>query len=295
MNQKKSSSLNQRIMDALEHLTPGERRLATVIRELHGDISSYAANELAERAQVSNATAARLFKRLGYDSYTAARAQARAQLNWAPPSLRQEERLRNGGQSDNTLAAYIQADISNLTYTLEKIPDRAMHRAVSMIVAAPRIWITGFRNSTSLALYARALLVLLKTDVRLIAQNGMSAGEDVATMQPDDLLIVIGFRRQPQLVRNILIEAGNIGMQSILVTDLHSAPLTSLVTVSLLTFSDSPGIFDSYSAGTTVINALCSMVERAMGTETTERLARIEALYRQVDNLHGESENTNTV
>jgi DNA-binding MurR/RpiR family transcriptional regulator len=77
--------LDARVLDVYESLTPLEQRLASVVLEHQRELASCSATELARQADVSQATAARLFKRLGYSSYKEARQYSRAMTRWGSP------------------------------------------------------------------------------------------------------------------------------------------------------------------------------------------------------------------
>ncbi|MGR3781765.1 MAG: MurR/RpiR family transcriptional regulator, partial [Albimonas sp.] len=70
--------IGQRILAAYDDMPRGERRLADLLLEDLGALRHENAGSLAERAGVSKATAARLFRRLGYAGYKAAQREARA-------------------------------------------------------------------------------------------------------------------------------------------------------------------------------------------------------------------------
>ena len=65
--------IDARILAVYDELTASERRLASVVMEERNSLSSFTAGELAARANISNATAARFFRRLGYNSYNDAK------------------------------------------------------------------------------------------------------------------------------------------------------------------------------------------------------------------------------
>ena len=80
-----------RIRTALADLQPAERRLGTFLLDFPGDMASYDAQELARLSDVSKATVSRFIRKIGYDSYDAARravrprwmaSQARAIAAW---------------------------------------------------------------------------------------------------------------------------------------------------------------------------------------------------------------------
>ena len=75
-----------------------ERRLADLLLEDLGALRHENAGSLAERAGVSKATAARLFRRLGYAGYKAAQREARAEEEGAGEVRVEQKALKTGRQ-----------------------------------------------------------------------------------------------------------------------------------------------------------------------------------------------------
>ena len=78
-----STAFLARLRQHLEHLSPTEKKLALLILDTPISLGSYSASELAQITDVSNATITRFVRRLGYDSYEAARRQARLEADIA--------------------------------------------------------------------------------------------------------------------------------------------------------------------------------------------------------------------
>ena len=74
-----------RVRQNLAAFHPMERKLAEFVLDFPGDLASYAANELASLAGVSNATVTRFIKRLGYLHYEDARRQVRQERGTGSP------------------------------------------------------------------------------------------------------------------------------------------------------------------------------------------------------------------
>ena len=273
--------IDGRILDIFDTLTEGERRLAEVVLETQGRLHSFTASELAARAQVSNATAARFFQHLGYKSYSQARLQSRRSEAWGSPLYE----LSRGGDriQPDDLFHHIAQDVQNLSRTASLIRPELLREAISILAAAPTVWAIGFRNSYVLANYARALLVHVKPDVRLLPIAGMTLAEDFIGIKPDDALFVVGFRRRPAVLRSLIERAREIGAKSVFVTDLTAARSAQFATVTLRCHSRSHSLFDSYAAPISVINHVCAAVGLARGEETAARLAEIERLHNLVD------------
>lgn len=276
--------IDARVMAIYDDLTASERRLASVILEAQSNLSSFTAGELAARAGISKATAARFFRRLGYQSYKDARMQARQSDGWGSPLY---ELTGTGKQrlGPNGFGLHVAQDLQNLTRTAEILKEETVAEAVDALASARRVWIIGFRNSMALATYARGLLVHVKPDVHLLPLAGMSIGEDLAGLVAEDVLLIIGFRRRPPILREAMAVAVECGTRSVLVTDTTAARTAQLATVVLRCHNRGYSLFDSYAAPISVINYLCSAVGQALGEDALDRLARIEALHARLEPL----------
>lgn len=282
--QEDNRPIDVRIMEIYDELTASERRLAAVVMEAQNNLASFTAGELAAKADISNATAARFFKRLGYASYNEARMLARQGEDWGSPLY---ELTGTGGKrlSAGDFGLHIAQDLQNLTRTAEMLSEHDLNQAIAMLTSAKRIWIIGFRNSMALATYARALLINLKPDVRLIPAAGMSMGEELAGMTPDDLFLVFGFRRRPAQLRDAMAAVQKTGTPILLVADMTAARTAQLATLTLRCHNRGHAMFDSYAAPMSLINYLCSAASQALGSEAVDRLAEIEALHADLDQL----------
>lgn len=276
--------IDARIHAVFDSLTGSEKRLAEVVMEAQGNLSAFTASELANRAGVSNATAARFFQRLGYDSYNDARRAARVVHDWGSPLYELtgigERRLAAGD-----FGLHIAQDLQNLARTAEMLTPAMLSSAVDVIAGAKRLWILGFRNSMALAGYARGLLVHVKPDVRLLPIAGQTLAEDLVGLGPDDALLVLGFRRRPVILREVMAVAKEAGAPTVLVADLTASRTAQLATVTLRCHNRGHSLFDSYAAPMSVLNYLCSAVGLALGEGAVARLADIERLHERLDPL----------
>jgi DNA-binding MurR/RpiR family transcriptional regulator len=238
--------LDARILDIYDSLTPLERRLADVVLEHQRELASYSATELAVQADVSKATAARLFKRLGYSSYKDARQQSRALRRWGSP-LSLLEGLEEFNSSKPSIVAHLQNDIANLTRTFTALRPEAINEVVDMLVHAQRIWVIGFRASHELAELAAFWFKHLKDNVSLLPSGWMTFAEDMIDMRPWDAVLAIGLRRRPRVFRALLQNASDVGANVILVTDLSASAAARLAHVVLRCHSRASGVFDSTS------------------------------------------------
>lgn len=277
-----SRPLDSRILDVYEALSPSEQRLADVVLEHQRGLASYSATELAVQAGVSKATAARLFKRLGYKSFQEARRQARSTRHWGSP-LHALVEAADKTKIDTNLLMHLNNDLTNVTRTFEALRSDQIATGVEALVKARRVWILGLRNSYSLAHYARFLLTILKPDVRLLPAGGLSFAEDVVNMEAGDVLLAIGFRRRPQILQELLKRARSAGVLVIFVTDLSASLTTKHADVVLRCHSRGAYFTDSYTAAMSILNYVASAVAYGMGDAVRERVDRIDELHDTLD------------
>ena len=220
--EQRPRSLEGRIYAIYPSLSPAERRLADVLLEYQMDLPSHTAGELAAKAGVSKATAARLIRTLGYVSYPDAKRQIRADRHWGSPlaGLVDPDRTPSGTVSLSTM---VQVDIENIHTTAESISEETLDEISRAIGAARRVWIMGLRSGYGLAHHAAHYLTLIKSDVQVLPSGGGSYSHEIASIVEGDVLLVIAFRRRPKLLPDILREARAAGATTVLITDISAA------------------------------------------------------------------------
>ncbi|WP_165790788.1 MurR/RpiR family transcriptional regulator [Pleomorphomonas carboxyditropha] len=267
-----------RIAALFDELTESERRLAEVVLEAAADLSAFTAGELAARAEVSAATAARFFRRLGYESYGDLRRSVREARTWGSPLYE-----LSAAERPADFARHVAQDIDNLKRLALDLPPAALAAAVELLVSARRLHVIGFRNSAALATYARGLLAHVKPDVRLLPLAGQTLAEDLVGLGPGDALVVFGFRRRPPALREVMAAVRDGGARILLVTDASAARTAHLAHVTLRCPNQGASLFDSYVAPMSLISHLASAVGAALGEAAENRLAMIEDLHRRLE------------
>jgi DNA-binding MurR/RpiR family transcriptional regulator len=274
-NRLMSDALEQAIRDRYDDLPAGERKIADVLLEMRSELAAYSATELAARAGVSKATTARLVRRLGYSDYQEMRQEARAQWKNGSPLAELPDALGHGG----SLSRHLEQDLTCLTLTLGTIPPGQTEQAIDLLAKAERLWVIGFRNSHALALYARELLVQVKKDVRLLPVMGQTMAEELSALSAKDVVLALGFRRRPPVLAKILKHADEMQAPVILIGDPSLGDLAKSAAVSFRCLNRGASLFDSYVAGISLLNYLCSGAALALGEAAQQRLRRSEQLH----------------
>lgn len=269
-------NLSHRILEAYENLSRSERRLADLLLENPDALVLNSSTELSETSGVSRATTTRFFKRIGYTSYRAAQKIVRDGTSITSVT-RQDHSPRLSGYRD--LADHLQNDVQNLVRSIEAVRPDELKTAARFLARADKIWVVGFGENYPLAHFARALLIRIKPDIRMIPIGGFSVPEEFSSISSADTMIVLGVGRKSRSLHSIMHAGIRHQAQVIYVTDQTSRGNPESSSVTLRCRTSSSAIYDSFAAPISLITYLCGMVAERLGQTAVERLKVIENLH----------------
>lgn len=279
-----SQTIEQLIRSRYDDLSPSDRKLSDVIVAKKKDLVAYSATELAQLAGVSKTSAARYFKRLGYQSFNDFRAEVRARFSSESP-LSNLERVTQTDDQHPGFSSHVAADTRNLTEMLERLNSRDMDKALALLKKARRIWVVGYRNGYATAFYAHALFSHAKADVTLINEAADKNAEILADMAPGDVLFAIDFRRRTRLLPKVVNVARDAGASVVLLTYAPLSDLASQTNVVLTCPTQGLAIFDSYVAAMSIVNYLGTELVTDARSTSRKRMQRIERIHELLDDL----------
>lgn len=268
-------SLEGQIRKHYEELTTAEQKLADVVLEFPGELTSYTASELSQKAGVSNAAASRFFKRLGFKNYNEARLMVRDSKNWGSPLYLQ---TRNKASSNlvKNFQLFQGEELFNLQNTLENLKLDEIDVICREILRAKRIWVMGFRNSHFIAGFARWQFIQYRPNVFLLPSTGETLGEYIADFDSNDLVIVIGVRRRVSGLKQIMASIKKKQSPILYLTD-TSKDKTRMY-ASWVIECDVAGqfLFDSYTAIMSVVRLLAITAYHQSGHKGRDFLKKVE-------------------
>lgn len=277
-------TIQESVMAVYDQLPPGERKLADTILSKLNNLASYSATELAAEAEVSKATAARFFRRVGYQSFGHARRQARAEAHLASP-LYALAGVNPKERTTDALSRHVAADIRNLTETFQLQDARQFAQAAALIAKAPRVRVIGMRNGHFVALHAAYLLAQLREGVASLPASAMTLAEDLASLSQGDVLLVVDFRRRAAMLKTIVRAARGAGASLVFIASPGMSTLSRPGDLVLHCLTDGASIFDSYVAAVSIVNYLGASVAKELGKLSRKRLEAIEALHQALGDL----------
>jgi DNA-binding MurR/RpiR family transcriptional regulator len=280
----RSQAIEQLIRSRYEGLSPTDRKLSDIVVERRRDLLAYTATELAQLAGVSKASAARYFKRLGYQDFNDFRAKVRAGLSPESP-LSNLESVTRAGDPHPGFASHVAVDARNLAQTLERLNPDDMNRALALLQSARRLWVAGYRNGYATAFYAQALFSHAKLNVALVNEAAANSADILAEVQPGDVLFAIDFRRRTRILSKVIQVARELGATVVLLTYEPLSDLAAQADLVLTCSTEGSAIFDSYVAAMSIVNYLATELVRQAQPGSRKRMQRIEDVHKLLDDL----------
>jgi DNA-binding MurR/RpiR family transcriptional regulator len=271
-------TLSQRILESYDDLTRRERRLADALIEDVNTVALKSATDISTEAGVSKATTARFFRRLGYPSFKAAQKLARtsdSEGNRHKVSLRGSD--RKAGRVD--LSEHLTSDVQNLVRSMEALRSDELNQAIQSLARAEKLWVVGFGNNYPLAHFARALLIRIKPDIRMIPIGGFSVPEEFASIKPTDSMIALGIGRKTRSLRSIMRSAVHAGAQVVYLTDQTSPGGPDVAHVTIRCRTRGISVYESVVAPVSLITYVCSALALKIGQAAIERMHFIENIH----------------
>ncbi|MES2170983.1 MAG: MurR/RpiR family transcriptional regulator [Actinomycetota bacterium] len=259
------TDLAVRIERGYAELSPQEQRAADFMRDHLDDLAVYNATEVASLSGVSKATVSRLYRRLGFASAEQLRDHVRG-LRGAPRPL-----------AGTDFDAHLDNEIANLRSALAGL---SLDAPARLIAQARRVLVIGFRNSYPMALHLRQQLAQARDGVELAPLPGQSIAEELASLDPEDVVVLLGFRRRPASFATLV--AALDGIPTILLSDPSGRRYAGAVAHHIECPIDSGAAFDSYAAAASVVSLLASAV-----LEMRSRVADVSARFAALDELEG--------
>jgi DNA-binding MurR/RpiR family transcriptional regulator len=226
----------------------------------------------------------RFFPKIGYQNIKEARADFRQDIQFMVNSPLDRLHGENQQQVDRVdgIANVMAMDLTNIQNTLNSLSKDTVETFFTLIEDNNKtLYTLGTRKEFSLAYYFyiqvshfRRRMVLLSTD---------SIVNQLADIQTGDILVIFDFRRYSRVHEKACRYVSEQGGKVVVFADSPIAPAVNLADCLFLINTQAPSIFDSYTAGMTLINTLMVQMVETYGNELKEKHAQVELLYRELD------------
>ncbi len=195
---------------------------------------------------------------------------------------RMKETFAELGDDGNIFAKLIKRDAQLLQETLQAASFTDFQRAVEVILKARKVFLIGLNASTALAYILYFRLVRVKKDAHWIfLTGGTSLVEQLAFMEPADVLVAIDFLDVPREVLSALQHAKKIGAPILGITDFPGSPIAKAAGVCLYAKRGLHSSVNSLTPAFSLVNALAIAVGWAKKSDSIKALTDLDKLLEE--------------
>ncbi|WP_323794963.1 MurR/RpiR family transcriptional regulator [Nisaea sp.] len=281
MSETSAGTVAERISRLFETLTHAERKLSNVILENYPVSGLGTITALAETAEVSAPTVARMARKLGYGGFpelqTALRTELEATLS--NPITKHDNWAANAPDT-HILNRFADAVTDNLRQTLQQLDLEDFDAVVDLLSDPSRnIYVVGGRISRSMADYLFTHMQVIRDRVTLIPANSNTWPHYVLNMTEGDVLVAFDIRRYEHDIHRLAEMATEQGAQLVLFTDQWGSPAAKHASHGFRARIEAPSAWDSSVVIMFILEALIAAVETERWEETRDRMKTLEQLF----------------
>ena len=261
-------------------LTPAQNRIMRYIVDNYEEAIFLTASQLAQRAKVSEATVVRLAQALGFDGYPGMQRKFREGLRDRLSTVtRLEHTVDRVREKGDVFVKVLQEDMQNLSNTLRDLPIEIFKQAVTELLGAKRILVVGLRGAHAPALTLATYLRFLGKEAHLLIPGHGELWDILQGLGKKDLVVGISFPRYTRFTVEILEHARRHGARVGAITDSPLSPLARHAHWILTAHCELDSFIESFTATTSVVNALLTAISIQNPEKTLRILREREALW----------------
>jgi DNA-binding MurR/RpiR family transcriptional regulator len=250
-------SVLSKIQDVAGELTPAETRLVQSVIQSPRASALGTAAELAQNAGVHEATASRLARKLGFDSYSAFRRALRDEfIPSREPATRLQKTL--GSATGDTILGTLVRHETEALARIEAFADSdRIAEIAERLMSARRIHLFGRGNAETLSLLMLKRFRRFGRDVQKLSGDPRDLAEQALGFSEGEVLMMFAFRRAPKSYAPLIESARQAGTKTIVVADTVGPTLSPQPDFLLAApRSGDPDAFQTLTVPMTLCNAI---------------------------------------
>ena len=275
-------SLVERIGEHRDELTDSEQAIARYIAMNYTSVAYDSASSIAQKCEVSGATATRFFTKLGYDSFAEVQREVRAEISerLTSPLTRLDSTAGAAASAADVLALTLERDLDNLRLAAGGIQsDHLLGMAELLVQCRGTVFIYGEKKAHAIGFYLYAQLNLCIEHVELLTAEQSLLPDRLLRIGSDDILLVIDARRYVRTTLQAARTFRERGAKVLILGDSETSPLAKMADFGIYFPVEGAFLFDSYTALMFAANAISNIATFQRTAETAARVKEAERLW----------------
>jgi DNA-binding MurR/RpiR family transcriptional regulator len=285
------SEENADVIDELrkryDELTHSQKRIAEAIVEDPEFVAFATVDQLGNKLGLNPSTIVRFAYRLGLNGYNDLQGRIQDRVR---AQLSRHDAIHGKGAQEITahleetpFASSFKHDLDILQRTISGLSVDELTRAVTVLVNARRVLVTGSFASYGIAHYMALALSRIRSDTFLLGHRDDEVAALLLQMNPEDALVAFTFPPYASRTLHIVDQVKSQGATVIAITDSPISPVGQLVTLVIPVLSSGMSTQNSQVPALAVANALVNAVVAQTPTASLERYRRVMQMMNKGD------------
>jgi DNA-binding MurR/RpiR family transcriptional regulator len=254
-------TLRERIRDRFEALSPHLQRIARLALDQPNQFALQTIAVISKNLDVQPSTLIRFAKDFSYDGFSGMQQVFKLRLIEGGPVHREQvyeetASANRGGDSGAILNECVASMISSLEQLLKDVRPEDLTQSVDLCLSARHIYVAGLRRARPIARYFAYGMTRLERKCSMLDFGGGMAGQQVANMGHQDLLVAVAFTPYSSSVVDVVRDAHFRGLPIIVITDTPSSPLARNSTISFYADAEGTGQFRPISGAIGIVQSM---------------------------------------
>lgn len=276
-------TIADRIQTRLETLTRAERQLAHAILENYPASGLGPIASLAQDADVSTPTVARMVQKLGFKGYPEFQADLREELKAKVIGpIAKHDTWAQGAPEEHMLNRFTEAVTQNIRHSLAQISPAEFDAACALLAdTRARLHIVGGRITHTMAEYLFLHMQMIRPDVIHIQSTSNAWPHYLLDVKDGDTFVIFDVRRYEANTLKLAEMARARGARIVLFTDQWRSPIHSLSDICFSSRIVVPSAWDSAATTLLLVETMIAAVQDLSWAETRDRMQTLEDMFDQ--------------
>ncbi len=276
-----TKTIADRLRAFSDTLTRAERQLAASILENYPVSGLGTITTVAQNADVSTPTVARMVQKLGFKGFPQFQAELRKELQAKISGpIAKHDTWAGKAPDGHILNRFTEAVIENISQSLAQIEPEEFDAACALLADPDRaIFVVGGRITRALADYFFLHMQVLRPRVTNIQSISNAWPHYMLDIKAGDVVVIFDVRRYENSTLKLAEMAAEKGAKIILFTDQWRSPINKLADRSFASPIVVPSAWDSNITHMLLLETVIADVQERTWPETRERMDALEVMF----------------
>ncbi|MEH6359731.1 MAG: MurR/RpiR family transcriptional regulator [Amylibacter sp.] len=276
-----SGTIAKRLQSKFDTLTRAERQLADAIMENYPVSGLGSITSVAEKAEVSTPTVARLVQKLSFKGFPEFQKQLRKELEAKISGpIAKHDKWAGDAPDTHILNQFTDAVMQNIKKSLSQIDPATFDAACKLLADEERaVYVVGGRITRALADYFFLHMQVIRPNVTHIQSISNAWPHYLLNVKKGDVIVIFDVRRYENSTLKLAEMAAAKGAEIILLTDQWISPINKFTDLVFGSRIVVPSAWDSSVTSMLLLETILAEVQELIWPQTRSRMQELEDMF----------------